>query len=52
MQTPLPYVHLVSTWRHSRDKCSQTSLIFPHFFASVYYTEHKQKNMGEAGEQG
>ena len=39
-----PYVHFVSTWRHSHDKCFQALPVFCHFSAFVYYTEHKPKN--------
>ena len=39
-----PYVHLVSTRCHSRDRCSQTFPAFHRSSTSVHYTERKQKN--------
>ena len=50
---PLPhllYVHLTSTWCHSRYKCSQTFPVFHHSSAFLYYTERKLKD--ENREQG
>ena len=40
----MDYVHLMSTRRHSRDRCSQAFFIFLYSSASVYYTERKPKN--------
>ena len=46
-----PYVHLASTRRHSRDRCSQASPIF-RTFPLVYYTERKPKNKKKRGRPG
>ena len=38
-----PYVHLVFTWRHSCDECSQTFPIFHQSSTLVHYCERKWK---------
>ena len=48
-----PYVHIASTWCHSRDKCSQAFPVLRHSTTPVYCCERKQMvKMGEAWEQG
>ena len=39
-----PYVHVVLTWCHSCDRCSQAFPIFCCFSTSGCYTEHKPNN--------
>ena len=47
------YVHLTSTWHHSRNKCSQAFPIFCHSSSCVYYTERKPKSKkwGKSGNE-
>ena len=55
--TSLPYITITSTfastftstWRHSRDECSQAFPVFCHSSASVYYTECELKNKNRGG---
>ena len=39
-----PYVHLVSTRHHARDRCSKAFTVFHLSSTSVYYTKRKLKN--------
>ena len=54
MWTPPPYVHLVSTWCHSRDECSHAFPVFGRSSTSVCYTDTQteEQKTGEAWEQG
>ena len=48
-----PYVHLMSTKRHSCDRCSQPFPVFALFrFRVLYWTKPKKKKTGEAWERG
>ena len=43
----LPYVHLASTWRYSRDKCSQAFPVFALFYLRVlYWTQTEEQKTG------
>ena len=49
---PPPIHHLVSIWRHSRDKCSQAFPVFRRSSTSIYYAELSTKTQTEEQKWG
>ena len=53
LQTPPPHVHLASTWRHSRARCSQAfPIVRAHPLPCIILNTNQKKKTGEAWKWG